>query len=310
MTQTNIERLAETAIGMAGASTWIALAAGISVAALVWLVYRFVIETPPAGAQGREPPPPAFRASWWLIAAAAHYSAPLMSWRYRRAIDKRLVQAGLDHALTAAHIVGAQWLVAMAAMTIVTTLHVMTFGLPAFAGTLVIAVSALLGASWPRLWLRERIAQRQRQILRALPFMLDMTTLCVEAGLNLSGALQHAVRKGPAGPLRDELQRVLGDVRTGLPRTQALRDFATRINAPAVTALVGTLVQADTLGMNLSQILRAQADQQRNDRFLRAEKLAMEAPVKMLFPLIAFIFPCTFIVIAFPIGIKLLELAP
>lgn len=286
-----------------------ALAAGVSVTLLVWLAYRFVADTPPAGAQGRDQPPPAFRATWWLIAAAAHYTAPTLSWRYRRALDKRLIAAGLDQALAARHILAAQWLVAIAVAGVIALLHTVTAGTPGLTGLLVIAAASGLGWIWPRLWLRECIALRQRALLRALPFMLDMTTLCVEAGLNLSGALQQAVRKGPPGPLRDELQRVLGDIRTGVPRAQALRDFATRVNASAVTALVGTLIQADTLGMNLAQILRAQADQQRSDRFLRAEKLAMEAPVKMLFPLIAFIFPCTFVVIAFPIGIKLLELS-
>lgn len=286
-----------------------ALAAGVSVALLVWLAYRFVADTPPAGAQGRDQPPPAFRATWWLIAAAAHYSAPTLSWRYRRTLDKRLVAAGLDQALAAKHILAAQWLIAIAVAGVIMLLHVMTAGTPGVTGASLIAAGSGLGWIWPRLWLRECIALRQRALLRALPFMLDMTTLCVEAGLNLSGALQQAVRKGPPGPLRDELQRVLSDIRTGVPRAQALRDLATRVNTSAVTALVGTLIQADTLGMNLAQILRAQADQQRSDRFLRAERLAMEAPVKMLFPLIAFIFPCTFVVIAFPIGIRLLELS-
>jgi tight adherence protein C len=286
-----------------------ALAAGVSVTLLVWLAYRFVADTPPAGAQGRDQPPPAFRMTWWLIAAAAHYTAPTLSWRYRRVLDKRLVAAGLDQALAPRHILAAQWLIAMVVAAVMALLHMLTAGAPGVTGALVMAAAGGLGWTWPRLWLRDCIALRQRALLRALPFMLDMTTLCVEAGLNLSGALQQAVRKGPPGPLRDELQRVLGDIRTGVPRAQALRDFATRVNAPAVTALVGTLVQADTLGMNLAQILRAQADQQRSDRFLRAERLAMEAPVKMLFPLIAFIFPCTFVVIAFPIGVKLLELA-
>jgi tight adherence protein C len=97
-------------------------------------------------------------------------------------------------------------------------------------------------------------------------------------------------------------------VRAGKPRIDALRSFSDRMNEPAVTHLVSAFAQADALGMNLGPILRAQSDQRRAERFARAEKLAMEAPVKLLFPLIAFIFPCTFAVLAFPIAMKFIQM--
>ena len=80
------------------------------------------------------------------------------------------------------------------------------------------------------------------------------------------------------------------------------------MNTPAIAGLVSALVQADGLGMSLGPVLRAQAEQRRAERFARAEKLAMEAPVKLLLPLIAFIFPCTFAVLAFPIAIKFMQM--
>ena len=149
---------------------------------------------------------------------------------------------------------------------------------------------------------------RRKDLLKTLPFYLDMITLCVEAGLNLSGALRQATLKGPPGVLRDEFQRILRDVRAGRSRTDALRQFARRMGEPSVTAVVSSIVQAENTGMNLGPILRAQADQRRTERFLRAEKLAMEAPVKMLLPLIAFIFPCTFIVLGFPIAMMFMDM--
>jgi tight adherence protein C len=164
------------------------------------------------------------------------------------------------------------------------------------------------GFLFPGIWLRDLVQLRRRETLKTLPFMLDIITLCVEAGLNLTGAFAQAVAKGPAGPLRDEFSRVLRDVRAGRPRLDALRTMSDRMNEPSITNFVSALIQAERMGMNLGPILRAQAEQRRNERFARAEKMAMEAPVKLLFPLIAFIFPCTFVVIGFPIAMKFMQM--
>ena len=120
----------------------------------------------------------------------------------------------------------------------------------------------------------------------------------------MQGALAQAVVKRPAGVLREELQRVMRDMRAGKPRAVALRDMAQRLNEASITSFTSGVIQAESMGMNLGSVLRAQADRRCSERFLGAEKLAMEAPVKMLFPLIAFIFPCTFLVIFFPIVMK------
>jgi len=166
---------------------------------------------------------------------------------------------------------------------------------------------ALVGWFYPAIWLRDRLGLRKRELLKALPFFLDIVTLCVEAGLNMQGAMNQAVAKGPKGALRDEFQRVLRDIRAGKGRAESLRDMAERLTEPSVTNFTTAVIQAESMGMSLGPVLRAQAEQRRSERFLRAEKLAMEAPVKLLFPLIAFIFPCTFIVLFFPIVMKLLD---
>jgi tight adherence protein C len=177
---------------------------------------------------------------------------------------------------------------------------------PQRIGLVLVAVGAI-GAWWPLSWLRGRRSARLRAIVRALPFCLDLITLSIESGANLTGALQHAVAKGPPGALRVELERVLRDVRAGRGRAEALRAMAERLDLPAVTSWVAALVSAERHGSGLGPILRAQAEQRRQERFLAAEKLAMKAPVKMLLPLLAFIFPCTFVLLFFPVVVRLFE---
>jgi tight adherence protein C len=163
------------------------------------------------------------------------------------------------------------------------------------------AIGACLMGCLPFMWIRDQSIRREQQILRQLPFVLDLITLAVESGLNLSAALVETVEKGPAGVLRNELSLVLRDVRAGTTRAEALQAMSERMRLPAVSNLVAGLIAADRQGGAIGVLLRGQSLQRRNERFARAEKLAMQAPVKMLFPLIAFIFPCTFIILLFPV---------
>jgi len=282
-----------------------ALLIGLAVAALAALACLLVIDPPALPDRTAEAPPRAFRLAWPLVSAAAHYGRPWLSWQRRRRIESQLVQAGLRHGLAPIHIMGVQMLCAAGGLA-AALLAAPWGGVAGLAAWSAAGVAA--GGVYPRLWLRDRVRRRRRDILRALPFVLDMTTLCVEAGLHVGAALQQAVLKGPPGPLRDELRRVLGDVRTGVPRARALKDMADRLEIPEIRAWTSTLAQADALGMNLAPILRAQSDQRRAERFLRAERPALEAPVKMLLPLIACIFPCSFVVIGFPIAVKLMDM--
>lgn len=288
----------------------VGVGAGACVALLLWLVGAAAQQVPSAERMRHADELPAWwRWLWPLAACAGWYLRDLMSWRWRRSLEQRIQRAGLRHRLQAHQVAGAQCASALVAAGLAWVVGAMLVGEHTGAMRPGLAASAAALAWWlPALWLRDRAAQRAAQILRALPFVLDMATLCMEAGLNLQGALQQSVAKGPPGPLRDELQRMLGEVRAGVPRMQALRDMATRLDQPAVRSWVSALVQADALGMNLGPILRAQSDQRRAERFLRAEKLALQAPVKMLFPLVVFIFPCTFLVIAFPIAIQVMEM--
>ena len=157
----------------------------------------------------------------------------------------------------------------------------------------------------PMLWLRAAVRARQTAIVRALPFVLDLLTLSVEAGLDFMSALQRCTERPAVDPLTEELLRVVRETQVGTPRRDALRALAKRVAIPDVRSLVNALVQADELGVSVGAILRVQADQIRQRRFERAEKLANEAPVKLLAPLILFIFPSVFLVLLGPIFFRM-----
>lgn len=246
--------------------------------------------------------PPLWRPAWPLVRRLAPVAGSLMSALQRERLRELLARAGLDRTLAAEELIAAQ-VVAAAAAGFLMLIGWAGGALPVWLGVPV----ALLGAMLPRIALRERAARRRHAILRQLPHDLDLITLAVEAGLNLGSALGQAAQHGPSGPLRDEWQRVLRDVRAGQPRHEALHALAARLALPAISNVVAALLAAERQGASLAPILRAQAEQRRTERFLRAERLAMEAPVKMLFPLVLCIFPGTFAILLFPVVHQLLS---
>ncbi len=277
----------------------IALFFGVGAALFAWWVAKGAADVPTEDRTYRDTPPRALRLVWWPIQWIAYYIGPRLSLGYRQRLLGKLRLAGLDFSLSPEQFVAARVVAAAIAFGLA------AFVLTSFGRGLTYAwLFALFGWAFPAIWLRDQMLARRLRTLKTLPFMLDLMTLCVEAGLNLTGALQQAVAKGPPGPLRDEMSRVLRDMRAGKPRAQALRQMADRMDENSIHSMVSALIQAESTGMDLGPVLRAQAAQRRNERFVRAEKLAMEAPVKMLAPLIGFIFPCTFLIIAFPIAMK------
>lgn len=292
----------------------VALAAGLSVALLAWLLSDALASVPAEDRSYKDAPPLGFRLVWYPIHWLSYFIEPLLSARRLATIQAQLRQAGLDYTVTAPQMAASRILggalVALLCWWGLGSFDGARAGEAGYSTTLylqVMGLGALLGFFYPSFWLRDLMKARRSELLKTLPFYLDIITLCVEAGLNLQGALNQAVAKGPRGVLRTEIQRVLRDIRAGKARADAMRAMADRLNEPNVTHFITAVIQAERMGMNLGPVLRAQADQRRTERFARAEKLAMEAPVKMLFPLIAFIFPCTFIVLFFPIVMKFMH---
>lgn len=280
--------------------------AGVGGSLSAWLIAR-----PALGSRDMafQPDMPwGWRLCWPWISTLSVVCGPLLSWRQRDRLTRLAKQASLPAAITPAHMLA--WVI-----------NLMVFG--AIAGVGLAAYFEMFGGlfwsafgmgvfagGWPIAGLRARVRRRQRQIARELPFVLDLMTLCVESGLSLHGALQQAEQHGPPGPLRQQLTHALSDMRAGVPRVTALKALAERSDCPSVRSWVAAMLQADRLGMSLGVLLREHAAQCRSDRFQRAEKLALEAPVKMLLPLIGCIFPCTFIVLAFPIVVQMWEAMP
>jgi tight adherence protein C len=167
--------------------------------------------------------------------------------------------------------------------------------------TLALLLGVALFYCYPLLWLKRSLAARHNSIRRALPFVLDLLTLSVEAGMDFMSALQRNCERRKLDPLNEELIRMTREIQIGIARRTALRNMAQRVDLGDLRSVAHALIQADELGVSIGAILRIQSDQMRSRRFDRAEKLANEAPVKMLGPLMLCIFPAVFIVLLGPI---------
>jgi len=164
----------------------------------------------------------------------------------------------------------------------------------------------IVGFILPNYWLLRKIAARQHEILKALPDALDMMTICVDAGLGLSGAMQRICENWD-NALINEFRRVLSEVQIGRGRIEAFESMGKRTGVEEVNSFLTALTMAEKTGANIAQVLHIQAEQMRIARRQRAEKLAQEASIKMLFPLVFLIFPAMFAVILGPAIPQLLE---
>jgi tight adherence protein C len=171
------------------------------------------------------------------------------------------------------------------------------------------ALGAGLGAMAPWLVLRHVARRRKAALDAVLPDTLDLLTACVEAGLGLDAAIvQVATRRNTTSrAMNEELTRYLQETRMGVPRAEALRALAARSGIDELRQVVTALIQGDTLGVGVAQILRAQTQHIRMVRKQRAEEKAMKAPIKILFPLVFGIFPAIFTLILGPAVLRLYD---
>lgn len=285
----------------------IALLIGISVGVVILLISysltKLRSEVPPEQREYMDPLPPVLRMAWPVIVFIEYHFCSKLPAAWLEKAHKRLQETGVGYMLTAEQYYAVRVFSTIVAFVLTFfSLNALDKSSPGILVTL-----TLLGNLYPLIWLRDVRKRREKEILKALPVYLDFITLAVEAGLNLTGAIKQAMDKGPAGALRNEFQMITRDLRAGVPRADALRRMEKRLNMKAITSFVGTVIQAEKMGASVGAALRVQSQQRRIERFQRAEKLAMEAPVKLILPLIAFIFPVTFIVLAFPIVVKFMQ---
>lgn len=240
-----------------------------------------------------------------LVTLYAKKLAPWLPKQLVGELRRRITMAGGLDQLTPAELTLYAAGTALAGLAMGTLLVLVT----GWSAPLVL-LTALGGAILPFVWLHDQVKKRHLEILNALPYHIDLLTLCVEAGLDFNAGMHRMVEQGKEGALIVELRKVLTELRVGKSRAEALTAMAERVGLNQLTSFVGALVQADRLGTSMAATLRLQAEQLRNERFQRAETAAQEAPVKMLIPLVIFIFPTIWIILSAPLVYRWMFLAP
>lgn len=236
---------------------------------------------------------------WWLV--WVQICSPLLSWRYRWYIQRVLgltaqSPQAIDH-FFAKQCAGVMLCLGFGSMGALLKQQ--------WGYGVVGVVMAILVFLLPLLRAHQQRNQSKKHMQRDFPFMLDLVCLSIEAGHGVHQALFMCSAELPQGILKQQLLLVQESMRAGLSREQAFKAFTERVALAEAHAFVAALQQSIELGGRLAPVLKQQAQQRRQERFLRAEKQALEAPVKMLLPLVLCIFPCTFLVIAYPLFFQL-----
>lgn len=168
-----------------------------------------------------------------------------------------------------------------------------------------------LGGLWlPELWLKGKIRRVKSVIIKELPDAIDLLALCVNAGLDFMLALKWVVEKSTPSVMVSELNAVLQEISVGKTRRDAIRDLAKRFEIPELSTFARTLIQADKMGTSVTEALNILSEDMRVARFRRGEQLALKAPLKLLIPLLVFIFPVVGVLVAGPILLDFIENNP
>ena len=232
---------------------------------------------------------------------------PLVGWisakRYRAWIERKFVNAGMTEAMSTNEFLAYKIVMAVAFWGLFVVLFariIVGWDEPIVIDLAIVAI----GSFFPDIWLSGLVRDRQDRIRRTLPYVLDLLTLSVEAGLDFVAGIHKVCEKAKAGPLVDELSFFLGELQVGATRQQALRNLAQRIDMREVRSFSAMLIQADVLGASVGPVLRAQSDLLRTARFQEAERQGAYASQKILFPLILCIMPAVFVIIFGPIALN------
>jgi tight adherence protein C len=216
-----------------------------------------------------------------------------------------IAQAGMQGKVTPAQITSFSYIL----MFLIPFMSLSFAGLPTSIlskSAAILAIGALLGYRLPYGYVQGKAKARQNEIRKALPFTLDLISISVEAGMALDGAMAIVMEKS-TGPMADELNLTLREIRLGKGRNEALVDMADRVGLEELKSFVTAVTYIARLGGSLVDVIRIQAQAMRIKRRQRAEEKAMKTPVKIMIPLVFFIFPSMFIVILGPAGVQIYE---
>ncbi|MEW5767148.1 MAG: type II secretion system F family protein [bacterium] len=219
-------------------------------------------------------------------------------------LDERLLLAGNPGKLVAGEFRAIQLLAALILFGLAGLICVL-FKAPLPFLIAFTAAGVGLGFVVPKFYLGRLISKRQKAVRKGLPDCLDLLCVSVEAGLGFDMALGRVVEKF-RGPLSDEFKKALDEITVGRPRKDALKDASKRCGVDDLEMFINAIVQAEQLGIAIANVLRIQAGQMRTRRRQKIEELAMKAPLKMLFPMVFFIFPTIFIVVLGPVVLKVI----
>lgn len=220
-------------------------------------------------------------------------------------IESRLLQAGSPFQMTPVDYRLLQISV-FVLLPVLSGIYGYMLGFGAGQQVLLVLLAMLAGTALPPYYLKLKSTQRNKAALKELPDILDLLTVSLEAGLGFDAALSKLVAK-KKGILPAEFQRCLEEIRLGKTRREALLGLKERVTLDEMKSLVSSILQAEKLGIGMVSVLRIQSQEVREQRKQRAEEAAMKAPIKMLFPLVLFIFPCLFIVLLGPAVIQFLD---
>jgi tight adherence protein C len=216
----------------------------------------------------------------------------------REDMENRLFGARV--AMTAEQFLGAKEVMALAALFL-------AIGFCSEGDAAPIVVAVVIGFFLPDLWLNLKLKQRRAAVVRSLPDTVDLLSLCVDAGLDFIAATRWIVEKSRPSAFIEELSLMLHEIKVGKPRREALKDLSRRISTPDVTAFVRTLIQADRMGTPIAEALAIISEDARERFFRRAERAALQSPMKMLIPLVFFILPVVGVIVGGPIAIQFMS---
>jgi tight adherence protein C len=168
----------------------------------------------------------------------------------------------------------------------------------------ILVLALVIAYFLPDFWLSNQIKKRKKEVLKDLPYVIDLLNICVGAGLDFMVAVNHVIREFRACVLVEELKVLVREIQMGLSRRDSLKNLANRIKSQEINSFVRTLLQADRMGTPITTALKMHAEELRDIRFQRGEEMALKAPIKLLFPLLFFILPVVLIIVAGPILIK------